>query len=172
LAADFRHRFWFSLALTLPMLALSPLLQTQLGLRASVRFPGDGYDLFGLASVVFWYGGWPFLKGLVSELGARRFGTLSLVAVVLCAAYLYSSAVVFGCHGRLSFWELAALIDIMLLGYWTELKATLATTQALEDLGSLLPGGDEQDLATAAQSIVPARSAWAASSTSGKCESR
>ena len=65
MAADFRKRFWISLALTLPILVLSPMLQTLVGLREAIRFPGDIYVLFGLSSAVFWYGGWPFLKGLV-----------------------------------------------------------------------------------------------------------
>jgi cation transport ATPase len=68
MAADFRKRFWISLALTLPILALSPLLQSVVGLREAVRFSGDLYVLFGFSSAVFWYGGWPFLKGLYTEL--------------------------------------------------------------------------------------------------------
>ena len=65
MAADFRKRFWISLVLTLPILVLSPMLQTLVGLREAIRFPGDIYVLFGLSSAVFWYGGWPFLKGFV-----------------------------------------------------------------------------------------------------------
>ena len=67
MAADFRKRFWISLVLTLPILVLSPLLQTLVGLRETTRFPGDIYVLFGLSSAVFWYGGGPFLKGFVEE---------------------------------------------------------------------------------------------------------
>jgi Cu2+-exporting ATPase len=62
MAADFRKRFWISLVITLPILVLSPMLQTLVGLREAIRFPGDIYVLFGLSSAVFWYGGWPFLK--------------------------------------------------------------------------------------------------------------
>ncbi|MEO8655409.1 MAG: DUF2934 domain-containing protein, partial [Ramlibacter sp.] len=65
MAADFRNRFWIALVLTLPILILSPMLQTLVGLREAIRFSGDAYVLFGLSSAVFWYGGWPFLKGLV-----------------------------------------------------------------------------------------------------------
>jgi P-type Cu2+ transporter len=68
MAADFRKRFWISLALTLPILVLSPMLQTLVGLREAIRFSGDIYVLFSLSSAVFWYGGWPFLKGLFEEL--------------------------------------------------------------------------------------------------------
>jgi cation transport ATPase len=74
MAADFRKRFWISLVLTLPILVLSPMLQTLVGLREAVRFPGDMYVLFGLSSAVFWYGGWPFLKGFFEELKSRRPG--------------------------------------------------------------------------------------------------
>ena len=74
MAADFRKRFWISLVLTLPILVLSPMLQTLVGLREAIRFPGDIYVLFGLSSAVFWYGGWPFLKGFFEELKSRRPG--------------------------------------------------------------------------------------------------
>ena len=107
MAVDFRKRFWISLALTLPILALSPLLQKLAGLREAIRFPGDIYVLFGFASAVFWYGGWPFLKGLFRELESRRPGMMALVAVAITSAYLYSSAVVFGLIGKMFFWELA-----------------------------------------------------------------
>ena len=83
MAADFRKRFWISLALTLAILLLSPLLQKLVGLREAIRFPGDLYVLFGLASAVFWYGGWPFLKGLFDELRSGRPGMMTLVAVAI-----------------------------------------------------------------------------------------
>ena len=86
MAADFRKRFWISLALTLPILLLSPLLQKLVGLREAIRFPGDLYVLFGLASAVFWYGGWPFLKGLFDELRYGRPGMMTLVAVAITTA--------------------------------------------------------------------------------------
>lgn len=87
MAADFRKRFWISLALTLPILLLSPLLQTLVGLREAIRFSGDLYVLFGVASAVFWYGGWPFLKGLFKELTSRQPGMMTLVAVAITTAY-------------------------------------------------------------------------------------
>jgi Cu2+-exporting ATPase len=68
MAADFRKRFWISLILTLPILVLSPLLQTLVGLREAIRFPGDIYVLFGISSAVFWYGVQPFLKGLTGKM--------------------------------------------------------------------------------------------------------
>jgi len=139
MVADFRKRFWISLVLTLPILVLSPMLQTLVGLREAIRFPGDVYVLFGLASAVFWYGGWPFLKGLFEELKSRRPGMMTLVAVAIATAYLYSSAVVFGLAGKMFFWELASLVDIMLLGHWIEMKSVMGASKALEELAKLMP---------------------------------
>jgi Cu2+-exporting ATPase len=139
MAADFRKRFWISLILTMPILVLSPMLQTLVGLREAIRFPGDLYVLFGLSSAVFWYGGWPFLKGFFTELKSRRPGMMTLIAVAIATAYLYSSAVVFGLTGEMFFWELASLIDIMLLGHWIEMKSVMGASRALEELAKLMP---------------------------------
>jgi Cu2+-exporting ATPase len=139
MAADFRRRFWIALLLTLPILALSPLLQSLVGLRDAIRFPGDLHVLFGFSSAVFWYGGWPFLKGLVTEIKARKPGMMTLVAVAISTAYLYSSAVVFGLTGKMFFWELATLVDIMLLGHWIEMKSVMGASRALEELAKLMP---------------------------------
>jgi Cu2+-exporting ATPase len=139
MAADFQKRFWISLVLTLPILVLSPMLQTLVGLRQAIRFPGDIYVLFGLASAVFWYGGWPFLKGLLAELKSRQPGMMTLISVAIATAYLYSSAVVFGLTGKMFFWELATLIDIMLLGHWIEIKSVMGASRALEELAKLMP---------------------------------
>ena len=139
MAADFRKRFWISMVLTLPILVLSPLLQKLAGLREAIRFSGDSYILFGLASAVFWYGGWPFLKGLFKELKSCQPGMMTLVAVAITTAYLYSSAVVFGLAGKMFFWELATLVDIMLLGHWIEMKSVMGASKALEELAKLMP---------------------------------
>ncbi len=139
MAADFRKRFWIALVLTLPILVLSPLLQTLVGLRDTIRFSGDLYVLFGLSSAVFWYGGWPFLKGLVEELKARQPGMMTLVAVAITTAYAYSSAVVFGLAGKVFFWELATLVDVMLLGHWIEMRSVMGASKALEALAKLMP---------------------------------
>ena len=139
MAADFRKRFWISLVLTLPILILSPMLQSLVGLREAIRFSGDIYVLFGLSSAVFWYGGWPFLKGFFEELKSRRPGMMTLVAVAIATAYLYSSAVVFGLTGKMFFWELATLVDIMLLGHWIEMKSVMGASKALEELAKLMP---------------------------------
>lgn len=88
MAAGFRKRFWISLVLTLPILVLSPMLQTVAGLRGAIHFPGDIYVLFGLSSAVFWYGGWPFLNGLYTELKSRQPGMMMLISVAIATAYL------------------------------------------------------------------------------------
>ncbi len=139
MAADFRKRFWVSLVLTLPILVLSPMLQEMVGLRDAIRFPGDLYVLFSLSSAVFWYGGWPFLKGFFEELKSSRPGMMTLISVAIATAYLYSSAVVLGLTGKTFFWELATLIDIMLLGHWIEMKSVMGASRALEELAKLMP---------------------------------
>jgi P-type Cu2+ transporter len=137
--ADFRRRFWVSLALTVPIVALSPMIQHWLGLREALAFPRSDYLLFALSSVVFFYGGWPFLSGLVAELRDRRPGMMTLISLAISVAYVYSSAVTFGLAGEMFFWELATLIDVMLLGHWIEMRSVLGASGALEALVRLLP---------------------------------
>jgi len=156
--ADYRRRFWVSAALTVPILVLSPMIRQFLGLEAVLTFRGDLYMLFGLSSVVYVYGGWPFLKGFVGDLAARRPGMMTLIALAVSVAYFYSSAVVFGLGGKLLFWELATLIDIMLLGHWIEMKSVMGASGALEALVKLLPStahrlnarGDLEDVSVTA----------------------
>ena len=155
MAADFRTRFWISLGITAPILILSPVLQQLVGLRDVIRFPGDAYVLFGLASAVFWYGGWPFLRGLIDELGSRRPGMMTLVAVAITTAYVYSSAVVFGLAGSVFFWELATLVDIMLLGHWIEMRSVMGASRALEALARLMPSNAHQLMADGSVKDVP-----------------
>ncbi len=137
--ADFRRRFWVSLGLTVPILALSPMIQGFLGLEEVIQFPGDVYVLFALSTAVYFYGGWPFLQGIYSELRSKSPGMMTLIAMAISVAYLYSSAVVFGLAGSLFFWELATLIDVMLLGHWLEMRSIMAASSALEELARLMP---------------------------------
>jgi Cu2+-exporting ATPase len=139
MVADFRRRFWASLILTIPILALSPLIQRFLGLTEAFGFPGDSYVIFGFASAVYFYGGWPFLKGLFDEMGKRQPGMMTLIALAITVAYGYSSLVVFGLPGKVFFWELATLIDIMLLGHWIEMRSVMGASGALEELVKLMP---------------------------------
>jgi len=151
---DFKRRFWVSLVLTLPMLVLSPMLQEWLGLAETLAFPGDRYVLFALATAVFFYGGWPFLKGLFNELAKLKPGMMTLIGLAITVAYGYSSLVVFGLSGRMFFWELATLVDIMLLGHWLEMRSVMGASSALEELIKLMPtdahrvkeGGEIEDV--------------------------
>jgi len=139
MVADFRRRFWISVALTIPILLLSPLVQELLGIEDIIAFTGDSYVLWGLATIVFFYGGLPFLKGIWNELKAKSPGMMTLIALAITVAYVYSSAVVFGLAGKAFFWELATLIDVMLLGHWLEMKSIMGASSALEELAKLLP---------------------------------
>ncbi len=136
---DFRKRFWISLALTVPILLLSPMIQQVLGLGVRLRFTGDLVLSFFLSSVVFFYGGWPFLKGMVDELKKKTPGMMTLIALAVTTAYVYSTAVVLGLGGKIFFWELATLIDIMLVGHWIEMKSVMGASRALEALAELMP---------------------------------
>jgi len=137
--ADFRRRFWVSLIITIPVLFLSPLIQQFLGLEGKFSFTGDLYALWALSSVIFFYGGYPFLKGIYGELRARAPGMMTLIGISIITAYAYSTAVVFGLSGDIFFWELVTLIDIMLLGHWLEMRSVMAASSALEELARLMP---------------------------------
>jgi P-type Cu2+ transporter len=136
---DLRRRFWVSLALTLPVLVLSPMLQMWAGLGERLRFSGDVYLLFALSTIIYFYGGYPFLKGMIDELKRSRPGMMTLVAVAITTAYIYSSATVFGLQGEGFFWEIATLIDLMLLGHWIEMRSVMGASRALEELARLMP---------------------------------
>jgi Cu2+-exporting ATPase len=139
MVADFRRRFWVSLAFTLPAVALAEMIQHWLGLREALHFRGDGYVEWAVASVIFFYGGWPFLKGIKDELADRQPGMMTLIALAIAVAYVYSSAVAFGLPGNVFFWELATLIDVMLLGHWIEMRSIMGASAALESLVRLMP---------------------------------
>jgi Cu2+-exporting ATPase len=134
---DFKKRFFVSLIVTAPVLALSGTIQSFLGIH--LAFLGSNYLLLALSSFIFFYGGWPFLTGLASELKARRPGMMTLIAVAITTAYVFSAATVFGLPGMDFFWELATLIDIMLVGHWIEMKSVLGASNALEELVRLMP---------------------------------
>lgn len=139
MVADFRRRFWISLALSVPVIVLSPMLQELAGLRETLHFTGDLFVSAAFSSVIFFYGGWPFLKGLADELRKRAPGMMTLIAIAIATAYVYSVAVVLGLEGKVFFWELATLIDIMLLGHWIEMKSVMGASKALEELAKLMP---------------------------------
>ncbi|WP_215222862.1 heavy metal translocating P-type ATPase [Echinicola shivajiensis] len=134
---DFKRRFWVSILLTIPILVHSKMIQEWLGL--DFAYAGDKYVLFLLSSIVYFYGGWPFLKGLVSELSKRKPAMMTLISLAITVAYVYSSATVFGLEGKGFFWELATLIDLMLLGHWIEMKSVMGASGALDELAKLMP---------------------------------
>lgn len=134
---DFKKRFWVSLVLTLPILMLSPMIQKWLGV--SWEFTGSRFILFALSSIVYFYGGFPFLKGFFKEVKETGLGMMTLIAMAISVAYFYSVATVFGLPGEDFFWELATLIVIMLLGHWIEMKSVLGASKALELLVSMMP---------------------------------
>lgn len=134
---DFRNRFYFSLVLTLPILALTPLVQNIIGIDWT--FPGAGYVVFVLATILYFVGGWPFLSGLVQELKDKNPGMMTLIGMAITVAYGYSTAVTFGLPGMPFYWELATLIAIMLAGHWIEMTSIVGASAALEKLARLMP---------------------------------
>ena len=133
----FRQKFWLSLALTVPILLLSDMIQHLLGFH--LDFPGRKWVLFALSSVLFAYGNQPFLVGAVAELRHRAPGMMTLIALATTVAFVYSVAVTFGLPGMDFYWELATLIVVMLLGHWIEMKTISGASRALEMLVSLMP---------------------------------
>ena len=135
--ADFKKRFFVVLALTIPIMLLSTMIQKFLGVNW--QFGASQYILFGLSSIVFFYGGWPFLKGFANEVKTKNPGMMILIGFAITVAYAYSVAVVFGLQGMDFFWELSTLILIMLLGHWIEMKSIAGASKELELLVQLMP---------------------------------
>ena len=134
---DFQRRFYISTLLSIPVLLFSSMIQDFLGFEIS--FPGMPYVSAVLATVIFFYGGWPFLKGLKEELSAGGPGMMTLIAIAIAVAWTYSTTVVLGLEGKIFYWELVTLIDIMLLGHWLEMRSVMGASQALEKLATLMP---------------------------------
>ncbi|MUP47052.1 copper-translocating P-type ATPase [Gramella sp. BOM4] len=135
--ADFRKRFWVTLVLTIPILFFSPMIQEFFGYE--FLLPGNPYILFALSTIVYFYGGWPFLKGFWSEIKKGAPGMMTLISMAISVAYFYSTATVFGLRGEDFFWELSTLIAIMLVGHWIEMKSVLGASKALQLLVSMMP---------------------------------
>ncbi len=134
---DYKKRFYIVLVLAIPIIALSPMIQHWLGV--DWMFTGSSYVLMLLSSIVYFYGGWPFLIGLKDEVKSKSLGMMTLVAVAITVAYVYSVAIVLGLTGMDFFWELATLILIMLLGHWIEMKSIMSASRELELLVQLMP---------------------------------
>ncbi len=138
MVADFQRRFVISSILTIPILVLSPTIQQWLGIEF-LAFTGSLYVVLLLSTVVYFYGGYPFLSGMKDELESRKPGMMTLIAVAITVAYVYSGAVVLGFEGSVFFWELVTLVDIMLAGHWIEMRSVMGASKALEELVKLLP---------------------------------
>ena len=141
-AEEFRRRFWISLALAVPVLAFSPMIRDWLGLPEVTGAQEAVAPVFG--TLVFVYGGRPFLAGAVSELRARQPGMMTLIALAITVAFVASPATVLGLLDLEFWWELAALIVIMLLGHWLEMRAVGQARGALQALAELLPDEAER----------------------------
>ncbi len=138
----FRRRFWLSLALTIPLVATSEMVMDWFGYTLDVPL----MNWYGpvLGSIVFWWGGWPFLTGGVAEVRARQPGMMLLITMAISVAYVASLATSLDWLDLEFWWELGALVTIMLLGHWQEMKAIGQARNALDALAALLP--DEADL--------------------------
>jgi len=136
---DFRKRFWISLIITVPILILSPMIRSFFRFGDGELFSGEGVVQFVFATLVFFYGGWPFLKGCIGEIKKHQPGMMTLIALAVSVAYIYSVAVVFFIDGNVFFWELATLLDIMLVGHWIEMRSVMGASSALESLVKLMP---------------------------------
>jgi Cu2+-exporting ATPase len=137
MVTEFRNKFFIILIVTVPIMLLSPMIQEFMGVEW--RFTGDLYILAALSTFVYFYGGWPFLKGAVDELKGGEPGMMTLIGMAISIAFFYSVAVVFGFDGEQIFWELATLVLIMLLGHWIEMRSINNASKALESLASLMP---------------------------------
>jgi Cu2+-exporting ATPase len=134
---DFRKRFYVVLALTIPIMLLSQMIQQWLNVHIS--FAGSQHVLLALSSIVFFYGGLPFLKGWLDEMKTWKPGMMTLIGFAITVSYVYSVATIFGLKGMDFFWELATLILIMLLGHWIEMKSIAGASRELELLVQLMP---------------------------------
>lgn len=133
----FKRRFFVCLAFTIPVLLLSETIQTWF--HFMVTIPYQAYILLVLAAIIYVYGGWPFLKGLTEELRKLQPGMMTLIGTAISVAFFFSAATVFFPVGSDFFWELATLIDVMLLGHWIEARSVLGASRALEELVKIMP---------------------------------
>ncbi|MBI4135472.1 cadmium-translocating P-type ATPase [Candidatus Uhrbacteria bacterium] len=133
----FKTRFWVCLILTLPILAYADVVARIFSVQAP-KFPGHQYVIFALASIIFFYGGFVFLRGAWTELKHRLPGMMTLIGIAIAAAYFWSVYATF-VGAEALFWELATLITVMLLGHWLEMRAVSGAQSALKELSKLLP---------------------------------
>lgn len=135
--ADFWKRFIICSIVSIPVLALSHMIQQWLGFEFA--FAGDQYVLAVLSTFIFIYGGHPFLKGLYDEVKDNAIGMMTLIGVAITVAWAYSVAITFGLQGMDFYWEMATLIDIMLIGHYFEMKSVMGASRSLELLVKMMP---------------------------------
>ncbi len=135
--SDFWKRFIICTIVSIPVLALSHMIQLWLGFVFS--FQGDKYVLAILSTFIFVYGGYPFLKGLYDEVKDKAIGMMTLIGVAISVAWAYSFAITFGLKGMDFYWEMATLIDIMLIGHYIEMKSVMGASRSLELLVKMMP---------------------------------
>lgn len=135
--ADFRRRFWVVLALTIPVLFLSPTIQEWFGF--SFTFTGARYVLFILATIITFYGTWPFYQGARKALRSGVLDMSVLVSIAVSAGYLFSVGATFVFTAVDFYWEISTLVMVLLLGHWLEMRAIRGTAGALRELIKLIP---------------------------------
>src|SRR2546428_2328223 len=134
----FRDKFWWSVALTIPTVIWSPMVQQWVGYHAPA-FPGSKYIPAVFGTILFFYGGTVFLRGAVSEIKDGLPGMMTLISLAITVAFVFSLAVTFGVPGMDLWWELSTLITIMLLGHWIEMRSVMQAQGALNELAKLVP---------------------------------
>jgi P-type Cu2+ transporter len=151
----FRDRFWGSVALTVPTVLWSPMVQEWLGYTAPA-FPGSHYIPAIFGTILFFYGGTVFLRGAVQEIRHRLPGMMTLISLAITVAFGFSVAVTLGVKGSDLWWELATLITIMILGHWIEMRSISQAEGALKELARLVPDTAERVIGkTTEQVAVP-----------------
>ena len=134
---DFLKRFIICLIVTVPVLLLSPMIRHWTGIQFS--FPGEEYLLAMLSAFIFFYGGYPFLKGMADEIKSNAVGMMTLIGIAISVSWVYSLSVTFGLKGMDFYWEMATLIDIMLIGHYLEMKSVSGASRSLELLVKMMP---------------------------------
>lgn len=134
---EFKRKFWVALILTIPILLLSEMIQSWFNFTLTIPFQNELVLL--LSTVIYLYCGLPFLKGAIQEIKQRQPGMMTLIGTAISVAFFYSAATVLVIEGKDFFWELATLIDVMLLGHWVEARSVLGASRALEELVKIMP---------------------------------
>ena len=137
MAEDFKRRFFVVLPLTIIVLILSPKIQEWFGF--TLEFPLRNNVLFGLGTLIAWYGGWPFYAAAKDELKSRNWGMMTLVSLAVLSGFFFSAAATFVFPGESLWWEISTLVLAFLFGHWMEMRAVIGTGNALKELAKLIP---------------------------------